>query len=401
MTFSNYQNNIYSYDLGLGIEPDIIEYMKESHLIQSRVSPTRCYLLQQIEQGTIVSQSNDGNIPITSYVETSPNYKTVIWASGSNHPDIRPYVNEGKGMVEVYIDSVRATRVHEVEDLINDNEFSIVKRTDLNPARVELVFNEGFNVSSHSIGYKYTTLNKDINVERMKIGEASDNSHSMFGWSQYLDYSKDLFKKNHQILVRTPLTTTNLIINEEGRVMMEDNQCWMICEPYVKDWNILIIPSEESPTGEELRYIIENKQDSMVQGSLVSQRFKIKQLEKTDDRYKIPYITEESSITTSEAASYNVLEKEFTHLDTSLLIGNFGKDNISIFKVVILLNSFTTGNISIGSLDTPSLLVNNVDLTQGSYSYDMFMTLSSNFDVYLTLTNPSLQGTGKVIIYYL
>ena len=201
--------------------------------------------------------------------------------------------------------------------------------------------------------------------------------------------------------MRTPLTTTNLIINEEGRVMMEDNQCWMIWEPYVKDWNILIIPSEESPTGEELRYIIENKQDSKVQGSLVSQRFKIKQLEKTDDRYKIPYITEESSVTTSEAASYNVLEKEFTYLDTSLLIGNFGKDNISIFKVVILLNSFTTGNISIGSLDNPSLLVNNVDLTQGPYSYDMFMTLSSNFDVYLTLTNPSLQGTGKVIIYYL
>jgi hypothetical protein len=401
MTFSNYQDNIYSYDLGLGIEPNIIEYMKESHLIQSRVSPTRCYLLQQIEQGTIISQANNTNIPITSYVETSPNYRAVIWASGSNHPDVRPYVNDGKGMIEVYINSVRAIRVHEVEDLINDNEFAVVKRTDLTPARVELVFNEGFNASAHSIGYKYTTLNKDINVERMKIGEASDNSHSMFGWIQYLDYSNDLFKKKHQILVRTPLTTTNLIINEEGRVMMEDNQCWMIWEPYVKDWNILIIPSEESPTGEELRYIIENKQDSKVQGSLVSQRFKIKQLEKADDRYKIPYITEESSITTSEAASYNVLEKEFTHLDTSLLIGNFGKDNISIFKVVILLNSFTTGNISIGSLDNPSLLVNNVDLTQGPYSYDMFMTLSSNFDVYLTLTNPSLQGTGKVIIYYL
>ena len=401
MSFSNYQDNIYSYDLGLGIEPDIIEYMKESHLIQSRVSPTRCYLLQQIEQGTIISQANNTNIPITSYVETSPNYRAIVWASGSNYPDVRPYVNDGKGMIEVYINSVRAIRVHEVEDLINDNEFAVVKRTDLTPARVELVFNEGFNASTHSIGYKYTTLNKDINVERMKIGEASDNSHSMFGWSQYLDYTNDLFKKKHQILVRTPLTTTNLIINEEGRVMMEDNQCWMIWEPYVKDWNILIIPSEESPTGEELRYIIENKQDSKVQGSLVSQRFKIKQLEKTDDRYKIPYITEESSVTTSEAASYNVLEKEFTHLDTSLLIGNFGKDNISIFKVVILLNSFTTGNISIGSLVNPSLLVNSVDLTQGPYSYDMFITLSSNFDVYLTLTSPSLQGTGKVIIYYL
>jgi hypothetical protein len=66
----------------------------------------------------------------------------------------------------------------------------------------------------------------------------------------------------------------------------------MICEPYVRDFDILIVTADESPTGEELRYVVENKQDSKIQGTLVSQRFKIKQLEKADERYKIPYVTE-------------------------------------------------------------------------------------------------------------
>lgn len=400
MSFSNYIDNVYSYDLGLGIEPEIIEYMKESHLIQSRVSPTRCYLLQQIPQGTLITQSNNGLIIISSYTSTSSNYHAIIWASGSNHPDIRPYVNNGEGAINVYIDSVKAHRVHDIEDLLSDNEFVVLKRTDLPSQRVELVFNSGFNASSHTIGYSYSTMDGGINVERMKIGESLDNN-SLFGWQQYLDFSKDLSKKKHQILVRTPLTTTNLVLNEEGKVMMEDNQCWMIWEPYVKDWNILIIPVEESPTGEELRYIIENKQDSVIQGSLISQRFKIKQLDKNDDRYKIPYITEDISSTTVESIDSNVLENVFNYTNTFLIIGNFNKSNISVFKVVIILESFTAGTLSLGSHDNPTLFINNVSLTQGSYSFDMFMTFSTNFDVYLTLNNVSATGSGKVLIYYL
>lgn len=290
MSFSNYQGNVYSYDLGLGDEPEIVDYIKESHVIQSRISPTHCYLLQQVQQG-LNAGSSLLPITVTSYISTTPNYRAIIWSSGSYHPDIRPYSNQGSGSINVWIDRVRANRIHEVEDLLNDNEFSVVKRVDLNPARVELVFNEGFNPSLHTITYYYTTMDQGINVERMKAGEAKDSPQTLFGWQQWLNYNEDLYQDKHQILVRTPLTTTNLTINEEGKVMMEDNQCWMIWEPYVRDFDILIVPATESPTGEELRYIIENKQDSKIQRTLVSQRFQIKQLEISDERYRIPYVT--------------------------------------------------------------------------------------------------------------
>lgn len=284
--------NTGDYDFNLGIETEVIEYMKESHIIQSRVSPTRCYLLQQNPTGSIVGEGvNNDPIEITSYIETDPNYKAVIWSSGSLHPDLRPYTNDGLGSVEVYIDGNRASRVFEVEDLLNDNEFVVQKRYDLNPQRVELVFNTGWNASLHTITYKYSTLDQGISSERVKQGEAIDTQQTLFGWNQYLDPNPDDFRQVHQILVRTPLTTNNVVINAEGRVELEDNQCWMIWEPYVRDFDILVVPASESPNGRELRFQIENKQDSRIQGQLVSQRFQIKLLEENDSRYQINYVT--------------------------------------------------------------------------------------------------------------
>lgn len=284
--------NTGDYDFNLGIDPEIINYIKESHIIQSRVSPTRCYLLQQNPTGSVVGTGiNNDPIEITSYIATSPNYKAVIWSSGSLHPDLRPYTNDGLGSVEVYIDSVRASRVLDAEDLLNDNEFAVQKRYDLDPQRVELVLNTNYNASLHTITYKFTTLDQGISVERVKQGEAVDTQQTLFGWTQWLDSSPDDFRQAHQLLVRMPLTTDNVTINAEGRVVMQDNQCWIIEGPYVKDFDILIVPASQSPNGEELRFQIENKQDSVIQEQLISQRFRIKQLEVNDERYNIEYIT--------------------------------------------------------------------------------------------------------------
>lgn len=284
--------NAGDYDFNLGIESDIINYIKESHIVESRVSPTRCYLIQQNPTGSVVGEGvNKDPIEITSYIETSPNYKTVIWASGSLHPDLRPYTNDGLGSVDVFIDSNRANRILDVEDLLNNNEFVVQKRYDLDPQRVELVFNKNWDASAHTITYKYTTLDQGISTERVKQGEAKDTQQTLFGWSQYLNSNPDDFRQPHQILVRTPLTTNNVIINAEGRVELEDNQCWMIWEPYVKDFDLLIVPLSESPNERELRFQIENKQDSRIQGQLVSQRFQIKLLEESDSRYQINYVT--------------------------------------------------------------------------------------------------------------
>lgn len=272
------------YDYSLGIEPDILDYIVESHEVQSRISSTPCYLFCQNTSGSVVG-SSILPILVTSYTETTPNYRTVIYSSGSVIPDLRPDINDGRGAVTVLFDSVEGTRVLDVEDLVDDNEFVVEKRDDVDPMRIELVFNSGYNPSSHEISYYYSTINKDICDLRIQRGD--DSQQSLFGWSQYISEDSDAFRLKNQILVRFPLTLNDLTINEEGKVIMEENQCWMTASPFVRDMDILVIAAEDSPIGEELRFEIQDKQNSVIQRRLVSQRFKVKLLEKSDKRYQL------------------------------------------------------------------------------------------------------------------
>jgi hypothetical protein len=282
------QPDKYSYDYDLGIEPEIIDYMKESHQIQLRVSPIHCYLLKQVLVGC-----NEASVispfTITSYTETDNQYRAEIWPSGSvEHPDLRPDINNGSGSVTLNIDGVTAERIVDYNDLINDNEYSIVKRYDVSTQRVEIVFNVGFNPHFHNITYYYTYMDEDMSPERMKSNEATESSP--FGYEQYFNYTTDKYVNYHQILVRMPLTIQNVVINEEGLVTLKDNNCWTIWEPYIDNFDILIVPATESPTGIELRFEIKEKQDSIIQGTLVRQIFKVKALTTTDKIYNIPYV---------------------------------------------------------------------------------------------------------------
>lgn len=288
MTFDPYKHK---YDYNLGIGSEYVDYIRESHVIQSRISPTPCYLLILNEEGDSAG-SEDYELDVAEYSETTPQYRTVIWNHEKEHPDLRLKTDSGLDTIVVLIDGVQATRIPEVEDLENDNEYAVVKRVDLESGRVELVFNEGFAASAHEIKYRYYTIQEGVDPIRVKEGE--DSTHSMYGWTQYLCDVSDAFQDFHQILVRLPLTIRDLTINEEGLVVLEERQSWMIWEPYVKEQDVLIIPEEFSPTGKEERFEIVEKQDSMIQRILVSQRFKLKHIEYTDDRYLIQYITDVS-----------------------------------------------------------------------------------------------------------
>jgi hypothetical protein len=273
------------YDYGLGIEPDIIDYIKTSHQIQIRVSPIRCYLLWQKMSGSAVGSAVTP-IAISSYVETSP-YKAQIWPGSYTHPDLRLDTNNGSGSISVLIDSIPATRVVNAADLINDTEFAIVKRIDLSSQRVEIVFNTDFNPTLHTVTYYYTDIDEDINVERLKPGEADYGA--LFNWTQYTNNIIDIYQNKNQVLVRMPLTNENVVINEEGLVTLKDNQCWTLAEPYFRNFDVFIVPADQSPTNQELRFQVQDKQDSIIQGTFVSQRFKVKLLNTTDPIYKISY----------------------------------------------------------------------------------------------------------------
>lgn len=276
------------YDYGYGVDPSLIDYIRESIVVQSRISSTRCYLLQRnlSPSGSIGSEISP--IALDSFSQTTPNYRGIIWSSGSIYPDTRISDDGDSGKIHVYIDGVEATRVIEVDDIEADNEFAVVERFDLGVPRVEVVLNEGF-IPTGAITYWYPHLNQGIRSEHFKQGESIDGS--LYGWSQWLDNTFDDFKGRHQILVRLPLTTRDLKLSEEGKVILEENQSWMIWTPYVNDYDILILPAGYTRSGLEERYEVVNKQDSVIQGSLISQRFKLKLIEADDLRQNIMYTT--------------------------------------------------------------------------------------------------------------
>jgi len=280
----------WDYDMFLGLDNQIIDYIRESAEIESRISPIPCYLLFQATTGSILG-SVATPMTIASYSVGAPQFRTVIWPSGSNpHPDLRPYTNYGRGSIFVQIDGTAAIRVINVEDLVNDNEFAVAERLDLATQQIELVFNKNYDPSSHAITYYYSSMSPGVNIEQLKRGDG-DNM-SLFGWSQYRDLSmpyNDPFRKTGQILVRQPMATRDLVINDEGKVTIDERQCWMIWTPYVHDFDILIVAPEDSISGTEERYEIVNKSDSIIQRTLMTQRFKVKLLEKSDPRYSIPY----------------------------------------------------------------------------------------------------------------
>lgn len=272
-----------NYDYGLGIDADTIEYMKESHVVQSRISPIVCYLLQRNPSGSIIG-SISSPLTISSYTVLTPNARATIWSTGSLHPNLDPY----NSSFSLWIDGVQASRIPLVDDLINNNEYALVKRNDLNPPIVEIVLNSGFDPTSHILTYKYSTIQPGIDVDTYKPG--SDPSQSIFGWTQYLNSYSDDYQSPNQILIRIPLNTRDLVINEEGRVTIDEAQnCWTIWTPYLNDFDILIISKEFSKSGTEERYEIVNKQDSFIQKQLITQRFNVKLLEPSDPRYNISY----------------------------------------------------------------------------------------------------------------
>jgi len=278
------RNTGFGYDYGLGIDPIHIAYIKENHLIQSRISPAPCYLLQKATGGIPVGYPAARITPLASAFVLSDNqYRLTLWEGGSNHPDTRVYTEN----IGIYVGGTRLTRVYTPDDIISDSEMAVVERVDVIPNRVEVVFNTGFS-DINNVTYHYVTWEEGVEDLTVKRGDSP--TQSLFGWAQYLRSYWDDFQKPNQVLVRFPINLNDVVISEEGRVVIENRDSWMIWTPYVEDFDVLVLAEEDSPDGVEHRYEIVNSTNSVIQRQLISQRFKLNLLEAADDRYKIPYV---------------------------------------------------------------------------------------------------------------
>lgn len=282
------RNTGFGYDYGLGIDPVHIQYIKTSHIIQSRISPTPCYLIQQATGGIPVGYAGAQITPLAgAFVFSDNQYRMTIWEGGSGHPDTRTHSNGGTGNIYVYHGGVRMTRVFTPEDILYDTEFAVVEKLDVSPSRVEIVFHTGFADTSN-ITYHYLTWEDGVEDLAAKRGDSA--SQSLFGWRQFRSSKWDDFQRPNQVLVRFPINLNDVVIMDEGRTIIENRDSWMIWYPYVDDFDILVLDADDSPDGVEHRYEIVNSTNSVIQRQLVSQRFKLNLIEPTDGRYSIPYV---------------------------------------------------------------------------------------------------------------
>ena len=306
----------YQYDSGLGIDTQYhMDYIKESHVVQSRISPTRCYLLRPRSSGIQVGYDTLLTLTSADFIDTTPNYIAQVWPSGSiTHPSVNTESNSREGDMTLYIDSVEATRIIDTEDLIDDDEYVVKERQDREDKRIEFIFNEGFDPTTHILEWKYAAMNEGVTSENLKKGDSSNQS--LFGWFQYTNNCYDIYQGRHQLLIRMPLVLRDLVLNEEGKVTLEENESWMIWTPYVKDFDILVVSPVDSPTGEEMRFEIVNKRDSVIQRNLVSQRFKLKYIENTDERYGVTIYTSDTTVEPLETAAESDLWAPATEGET-------------------------------------------------------------------------------------
>jgi hypothetical protein len=282
------RNISFGYDEYLGIDPLHIQYIKDTYLVLQRISHTPMYLLQRATGGVPVGYAGAQITPLSDqFILSNNQYSLVLWAGGANHPDTRPYVNNGQGNIGVYVNGQRLTRVLTPDDIISDTDIAVVERKDVEPHRVEVVFNRGFS-NIGAITYHYTTW--EDGVEDLTVKRGDSTNQSLFGWKQYLNSYWNFVQKPNQILVRLPINLNDVVISDEGKVIIENRDSHMAWTPYVNDFDILILAAEDSPDGEEHRYEIVNSTDSIIQRQLVSQRFKLNLLEASDDRYNIPYV---------------------------------------------------------------------------------------------------------------
>jgi len=282
------RNISFGYDEYLGIDPLHIQYIRDTYLVLQRISHTPMYLLQKATGGVPVGYASAQIAPLSEqFILSNNQYRLIIWGGGSNHPDTRPYVNNGQGNIGIYVNGSRLTRVLTPDDIIADTEIAVVERKDTDPHRVEVVFNVGFT-NTTAVTYHYTTW--EDGVEDLSVKRGDSINQSLFGWRQYINNFWNLVQKPNQVLVRLPINIHDVVISDEGKVIIENRDSHMAWTPYVNDFDVLILDAEDSPDGIEYRYEIVNSTDSVIQRQLVSQRFKLNLLEKFDQRYDIPFI---------------------------------------------------------------------------------------------------------------
>ncbi|KKL13072.1 hypothetical protein LCGC14_2529440, partial [marine sediment metagenome] len=134
----------------LGLDAEVVDYMRESHTLQIRVGGEPFYIFQRVEQGEFRSKS------ITSWETTASQYSAYIWQP-TDGEDTHPNSRTQKNTFKIFNDAVELTRVFDKDSIAYDTEYAIEVETGIDVDTVGAVliwFNEEFIPGNVSYSYR-------------------------------------------------------------------------------------------------------------------------------------------------------------------------------------------------------------------------------------------------------
>lgn len=283
----------------LGLDAEIVDYMRESHTLQIQVGGEPFYIFKRVAQGEFRSKS------ITSWITTAPQYSAYIWQPGDGE-DTHPNSRTQKNTFRVFNNAIELVRVFDKDSIAYDTEYAIEVEigTDASTAGViRIWFNAGFTPGDVSYSYRNicSCVDRSTGYPNRECPYCKGTSYPA-AFTQYTTPATKYGSAN-TVLVRVPMTAEEIPVDQIGRVTKRDLRHWIAYNaPYVNNYD-LIVGTIGRNTG--IVWEIVNKSDSRWRGILMHQEFNTVRIEESDIRYQLvpnvfkPVFTETVTITSN------------------------------------------------------------------------------------------------------
>lgn len=262
----------------IGLDSEIVSYIKQSNEISLRVSGEPFYYFQRVP-GAIIT----GNV--STYTQTSP-YIGTLWVPADGeftHPDIRLHDSD----FILYNNGVPMTRVYEVSYINSDTEYCIVVDVGVSSATknvINVYFNDGFIPGD--ITFTSNSLCSCVDIESgypNRQCTICKGTSTPFAYTQY-KCAGSQYTPTNTVLVRVPLVAETAGVTQIGRVLSREYRHWAGPAPYLSNYD-LIVGTIGNNIGNV--YEIKAKLDSRMRGILLHQAFDTILIERDDIRYSI------------------------------------------------------------------------------------------------------------------
>lgn len=271
-------------DCEIGLDKEIIAYIKENHTLQVRIGAEPFYLFQRVDQGELISRS------IVRWATTVPQYSAIIWQPGDSdifHPNHRVQTNNWT----LFNNASPMTRAYDKDSIAYDNEYAIEflrSNSESTFGTVKVWFNVNFVPTNVSYSFRNVCVCVDATTGYPNRECSLCRGTSYPAAFEFYTCAASKYKPTNTILVRVPMIKQEDPVEQVGRIRRRDTFHWTEADPYVNNYD-LIMGTIGNDAG--VLFEIVRKADSRWRGILTHQEFDTVRIEDTDIRYQLAPIT--------------------------------------------------------------------------------------------------------------